>query len=71
MLPEEKVNEMYNAILSYKIAFSPKLPSREEFLALSLNRESESITSFDEKTDAYLELQAIKRLEERRQLSGQ
>lgn len=57
--------DFYHQILSYGIFHVEKMPTLEEFLNLSSN-EGEPIKSFDEKTDKFLEMQALKRLQERK-----
>lgn len=63
--------EFYSDLLSYGTIHGAKLPSLNEFLDLSLNKESTKESSFDEKTDKVLEAQALKLLEERRAKHGQ
>lgn len=71
ILNDSSLVEYYNQILSYHLAFTvKKLPSLDEFLALTSDKAKSAPTSFDEKTDKLLEEHALKTLEERRKKNG-
>ena len=63
--------EFYNQTLSYSMVQGVKLPSLNEFLALTLSGHKNEPTSFDDKTDKAFEAQALKRLHERQKVNGQ
>lgn len=63
--------EFYNLILSYRTMNGPKLPSLDEFLALTSDKDANGASNFDETTDKFLEEQAKKRLLERQKAHGQ
>lgn len=62
--------EFYYQVLSYATVQGQKLPSLEEFLTLTSNEEGEAPKVFDNKTDKFLEEQALKRLNERQKVNG-
>lgn len=66
IIDQSELIDFYNSFLSYRMAQSEKPPSLEEFLALTSKETTKEESGFDEKTDKFLEEQALKRLEERR-----
>ncbi len=66
-----ELTDFYHSLLSYATVHGQKLPSLPEFLDLTLTDSEKEQTVFDEKTDKFLEAQALQRLEERRQRGGQ
>jgi hypothetical protein len=64
------LTDFYHQLLAFGTVQGAKLPSLDEFLNASLNK-NEPIESFDEKTDEFLEQHAQKLLNERRANFGQ
>lgn len=60
--------EFYETMLSYAVVQGVELPSLDAFLAVSSDKEVKEPKAFDEDTDKFLEMQALKRLNERQQL---
>jgi hypothetical protein len=58
--------EFYNSLLSYGTIHGAKLPTLNEFLGASLNKDQDAVPQFDDATDKILEAEALKRLNERR-----
>ena len=68
VINKDNLVQFYNSILSYGTIHGAKLPSLNEFLDASLEHD-EGASSFDSETDKILEAEALKRLNERRQLN--
>ncbi len=66
ILTRSDLVRFYEQILSYRIAGQTEIPTLNEFLSLSLGESPDAPKAFDEKTDRFLEEQALKRLMERR-----
>lgn len=68
VINKSKWTDFYLSALSYRAWGGQNMPSLTEFLESSLDETSENKTEkFDPETDKFLELQALKRFEERKQ----
>ena len=70
---DARIVESYGQIVSYVVATRFKeVPSFSEYSSLILgNKGTEDVKAFDETTDKLLEVEALKRLEERKRAHGQ
>lgn len=68
VINKASLTAFYDSALSYKAWGDGKIPSLNEFLSSSLNQGPEKV--FDEDTDKFLEMQALKRFEERLNKNG-
>ncbi len=67
VIGKASLTEFYESALSYRFSQREEMPSLTEFLSLTLGETAKESQSFDVNSDKFLEEQALKRLNERRQ----